>query len=488
MKPVVSLALAALSSLCVGACVADPEFASGAEMAALLDAYQSQSSAAIEAQAAREQAALKLVRVERAETARQPFLSVELEQADFSRVLAMILDSPLVEYRAQGLRFSHRVSARFEQRPLAEGLNILLEGSGLYATWDAGLLNFHHGRGPQTRAAAGLNGPEPDGTKISREIALNHLASGDVVDLIANLFASDEDETGGLSVGSVPELNTVFVSGPSAAVIEAVSVVRQADRPVAHVIIEALVVNIDTSSVESLAINLSDGAAGKFDLTTLIPAQTGGNLVASFSDLSANAAAITATVDFLAAQNAAEILARPYVATRSTQPVTIAIVDDQFARVDTSGDDSSIITTDSITAGISMQITPLVMADQAIRLDISLEDSRFAATAGDIIIAKERSSTSTSMIVKSGQTILLGGLNSRYRLTDKSGFPWLRHIPVLNLFAREQSAVESREELVIYLTPYIWVPGLDTPLPLAGHPAPELPRFLSIENGGRAVD
>lgn len=488
VNPVASLAWATLSSLVVSACIADPEFASGAEMAALLGAYQAQSAAAIEAREAGEQAALKLVRIDRSENARQPVLSVDLEQADFSRVLEIILDSPLVEYRAQRLRFSHRVSARFDQRPLAEGLNILLEGSGLYATWDAGLLNFHKGRGPDTGPAAGLNATQGEAGMISREIALNHLASGDVVDLISNLFATDEDETVGMSVGSVPELNTIFVSGPSDTVAEAVSVVRQADRPVAHVIIEALVVNIDTSSVESLAINLSDGGAGKFDLTTLIPAQTGGNLVAAFSDLSANAATITATVDFLAAQNAAEILARPYVATRSTQPATIAIVDDQFARVDTSGDDSSIITTDSITAGISMQITPLVMADNAIRMDISLEDSRFAATAGDIIIAKERSSTSTSMIVQSGQTILLGGLNSRYRLTDKSGFPWLRHIPILNLFTREQSAVESREELLIYLTPYIWVPGLDTPLPLAGHPAPELPRFLSIENGGRAVD
>ena len=77
--------------------------------------------------------------------------------------------------------------------------------------------------------------------------------------------------------------------------IDAVEIIQQADRPVAHVIIEALVVKIDTSSVESLTVNFSDGAAGKFDLTTLIPSQTGGNIVASFSDLAASSAAITAT-------------------------------------------------------------------------------------------------------------------------------------------------------------------------------------------------
>jgi type II secretory pathway component GspD/PulD (secretin) len=477
------LAFAAFSCCVTTSCVADPDFVSGAEKAALMEAYQSQSDAVAQTREAREQAALKHLSIDPGESGGQPLLSVDLVQADFNRVMERILASPLVEYGAQPRRFKHRVSARFSDRLLADGLNVLLDGSGLIATWENGLLSVRSA--PFSAATQSRLGD----SLVSRELVLSHLSAPDTVDLITRLFGSDEDEeSGGLTVGSLPELNAVYVSGASSAVEDAVSVIQQADRPVAHVIIEALVVKIDTSSVESMTVNFSDGAAGKFDLTTLIPNQTGGNIVASFSDLAANSAAITATIDFLAAQNAAEILARPYVATRSSKQATLAIVDDQFARVDTSGDDSSIITTDSITAGITMDITPLVMADQSIRVDISLEDSRFTATAGDIIIAKQRSTAATSMIVQSGQTIVIGGLNSRYRLTDRSGLPWLRHVPVLNLFASDQAAVESREELVVYVTPYIWVPGLETPLPLPGHPVPELPKLLSVENGGRAVD
>ncbi len=475
--------------LATSACIADPDFISGAETEALLEAYEAQSAASSEAREAREAASIRLIQISEGLPGAPPLLTVDLEQADLNRVIPRILSDALVEYRAQRLTFNNRVSARFSHRPLPDALNTLLEGSGQYVTWNDGILHFRSGQAPGALNRADTTAGTGQSNIVSQEIILRHMAAPDVVDLIGNLFSPDDDyEDGGFTVGSLPEHNAVYVSGPRAAVSEAVNIIRQADRPVPHVIIEALVVDIDTSSVESLVVNLSDGAAGKFELSKLIPGQTGGNLVASFSDLAANSAAITATVDFLAAQNAVEILARPYIATRSTKPATIAIVDDQFARVDTSGDDSSIITTDSITAGISMEITPVVMADQSIRIDVNLEDSRFSATAGDIIIAKERSAASTSMIVQSGQTIVIGGLNSRYRLTEKSGFPWLRRVPLLNLLAGEQAAVETREELVVYLTPYIWVPGLDIPLPLPGQPNPDLPQLLSVENGGQAVD
>lgn len=131
-----------------------------------------------------------------------------------------------------------------------------------------------------------------------------------------------------------------------------------------------------------------------------------------------------------------------------------------------------------------MEITPAVMADDSIRIDLTLEDSRFGATAGEVLLTKQRNSASTSMIVGSGQTIMIGGLNSHYRISEKEGIPWLRHVPVLNAFAGKQGALETRTELVVYVTPYIWIPGMDIPLPLQGTPDPDISRLLSVEKGG----
>ena len=131
-----------------------------------------------------------------------------------------------------------------------------------------------------------------------------------------------------------------------------------------------------------------------------------------------------------------------------------------------------------------MNITPIVMADSSIRIDVSMEDSRFNATAGDIIIAKERSAARTSMIVQSGQTIVIGGLNSRYRITEKSGLPWLRKLPLINLLTADQDALETQTELVVYLTPYVWIPGMDVPIPLQEKLTTGHPDLLSIERLG----
>ncbi len=472
-----------LSAILFGAlagCISDPNIVEGEEARALLEAYRTQTEQARLTQDRVTASSIRRLELRQTQGSDGLFLSIDAVDADLKLILSEILADERIAYRQGAIEFIGKVSLRFQDKPLLEALNLLLETQGIIAYEKKGTIEFKIARavGPATPAN------DTSTNIITREIELKHVAASDVESLIARLFpATDLLQNEPVSVGSIAERNVVYVSGKPDMVALALSVIAKADQPVAHVIIEALVVDINTSSVESLNISLADSTSGKFTLSKLIPGNTGGNVVATFSDLASNSAEVTATIDFLAARNAAEVLARPYIATRSTQTASIQIVDDQFVRVDTSNDDSSIISTDSVTAGITMQITPMVMANDAIRVDVSLEDSRFGATAGDILITKQRNSASTSMIVKSGQTIMIGGLNSRYRITEHSGLPWLRNIPVLNALVAEQGAIETRSELVVYLTPYIWVPNLDAPLPNAGTPSPHIPKWLGLETG-----
>ncbi|MEM7458021.1 MAG: secretin N-terminal domain-containing protein [Pseudomonadota bacterium] len=435
------------------------------------------------AQESRERSAIKSLVLRGGPSLESMRLSVELEQADLAIVMDAILQANVIDYLSPSLAFNGRVSARFDDRPLTQAINLLLDDTGIVARVDNGLLNFSSGGEISVISSAES---ETDESLVSREIVLKHLAAAEVETMIGELFDDDDyDDAEQLTVSGVAELNTIYLAGPSSEVKRAASIVSRADRPVPHVIISALVVKVNTSSVESLGIDFSDLADGSFSISSIVPNTTGGNVVATFEELAGNTAQLTATIKFLAAQNIAQVLSRPYVATRSTQPATIEIVDDQFVRVDTTTDDSSIIATDSITAGISMTITPIVMADSSVRLDLRIEDSRFSATAGDVLIAKERNTASTSMVVGTGQTIVIGGLNSRYRITEKSGMPWLRKIPIVNFFVAEQDSLESQNEMVVYLTPYIWMPGMDLPRALQEQPALEYPPLLSVEKFGR---
>ena len=465
-------------------CIAGPDFSPDSDRSALEEAFRAQSVSATYAQEKREAAAIRVLRLSSAPDQPGPLLTVSLHNAQRARVLDQVFAVAEIDYKLDVNHVSGRVTARFTDKPLVEGLNIILAESGLHAREDDGLILIS----ARSQSEASDRDLSESADFVSREIPLTHLLAEDATRLLSSLYEADFDEKStGFSVQSIAELNAVFVTGPPDMVASAQSVIARADRPAPHIVIEALVVDIDTSSVEAIGVSFANAADGSFSALSVVPGQTGGNILGTFAELAGNSAQVTATINFLVGRNAAKILARPYIAARSTKTASIEIVNDQFARVDTSGDDSSIISTDSVTAGVTMQITPMVMADETIRLDIALEESRFGATAGDIIISKQRNSASTSMDVKSGQTIVIGGLNSTYRITENAGLPWLRNVPLLNVFAGEQGAIETRRQLVVYLTPYIWQPGQDLPMPLQNVPNPILPEQLSVETGGRPV-
>lgn len=473
-------ALAVFSLVSLVSCIADPNLQGRSDQTALLEAYRAQTERNAAQQAHEREQSIRRIDVFKAPKTGETQLSVDLVEADLRGVLAIVLDSPLIQYTSEAVSLSGTVSARFQDKPLIDGMNAILKSTGVYVEDINGVLTFQVGADAD---AVDLSQVQSD-KFVSREVLIKHLASTDIVTLIGDLFpSSDYSNEAGLTTSNVQETNSVYLAGPAAEVAQALSIISKADRPVAHVIIEALVVDINTSSIETLGLSFADGASGKFSAASLIPSQTGGNIVATFSDLASDSAQVTATIDFLAARNAAHVLARPYIATRSMQPASIAIVEDQFVRVSTA--DTSIVSTDSITAGISMEITPAVMADNSIRMDLTIEDSRFGATAGAVLLTKQRNTATTSMIVGTGQTIMIGGLNSRYRISENSGLPWLRHVPILNAFAGEQGALEMRTELVVYVTPYIWIPGMEVPMPLHGTPDPDMSNLLSVEKGGR---
>ncbi|MEO1323903.1 MAG: type II and III secretion system protein [Pseudomonadota bacterium] len=472
-----------MSSLLLSACIADPDFALKNERAAMLEDLIRANEAEQKLETDRARAAIKTLVLRGGPSLESLRLSVDLDEADLAAVMDEILRSNAFDYLSPSIAFRGRVSARFADRPLPQAINLLLADTGIVANVENNLLSFDYGG---EIAAQGTSGDASSSELVSREIILEHLQASDVETMLDDLFETDDDDDeASLTVSGLSELNAVYITGTSSTVTQAANIVARADRPIPHVIISALVVKVNTSSVESLGIDFSDMADGSFSISSIIPNTTGGNIVATFEELAGNTAQLTATIKFLAAQNMAQVLSRPYVATRSTMPATIEIVDDQFVRVDVTTDDSSIIATDSITAGISMTITPIVMADSSVRLDLTIEDSRFSATAGDVLIAKERNTATTSMVVGTGQTIVIGGLHSRYRITEKSGLPWLRKIPLVNFFSAEQDSLESQNEMVVYLTPYIWVPGMELPRALEEQPALEYPSLLSVEKFGQ---
>lgn len=107
--------------------------------------------------------------------------------------------------------------------------------------------------------------------------------------------------------------------------------------------------------------------------------------------------------------------------------------------------------------GVIVKITPRVNDNGLVLIDIAQEVSDVAPTTTSTLNSptfSERRFTS-SVAVKDGETIALGGLISDSRNKTSSGLPYLRDIPVIGAVFGNESDQNARTELLVLLTPHV---------------------------------
>ena len=108
--------------------------------------------------------------------------------------------------------------------------------------------------------------------------------------------------------------------------------------------------------------------------------------------------------------------------------------------------------------GVQLEIKPIVQANGLVDLQISqqLSEARpSAATSldGSPTILNRR--ISTSLTLRDGGSLLMGGLISGNRSAGLTGVPYLAQIPLLGRLFRSDALQEDRTELVIMVIPYV---------------------------------
>jgi Flp pilus assembly secretin CpaC len=115
--------------------------------------------------------------------------------------------------------------------------------------------------------------------------------------------------------------------------------------------------------------------------------------------------------------------------------------------------------------GLQLQITPHLLPDGMIRMELRPAESAAIRTSQDVqadgetfgvlfpsIVTKD---IQTQVLIESGETIVIGGFMQQGQMTIEQGVPWLNKIPVIDsLFASGKDYDES-QNLIIIVTPYI---------------------------------
>ncbi|MEA3284021.1 MAG: type II secretion system secretin GspD [Synergistota bacterium] len=109
--------------------------------------------------------------------------------------------------------------------------------------------------------------------------------------------------------------------------------------------------------------------------------------------------------------------------------------------------------------GLKLKITPHIRSGNLVALDIeqSTEEVLSAMTSTTPVTAKRE--VRTSVQVRNGQTIILGGLLKETEKSLKQRVPILSYIPLVGELFKSSTNQREKIELMVFLTPYI----LETP-------------------------
>jgi len=382
-------------------------------------------------------------------------ISADLENASVSEVVHRVLKESGQSYLFDQIRLHGRITARFDKRPLLEALNLILEPILLSAERTDDMVVIKSDA-EKSQADA----------KVHAEITLTNLDLKTVAGLLDGLYPKNPDtETREVEFGPVSASNTMYLRGLKDAVSKAVQLLMKADSEIHHIAIEVLVVEYSSGALEELGAKLKELKDGKYGGTLDYSSATVNDPskdIISFSKTPFDLTSFTAAINFLMSDNRARLISRPYISTISGKEAEINISSDRYVIVNEAEGTTS---TQSITAGVILKITPTVMADGKLRMEVSVEDSQFlAVNISNVSTEVRKNSATTVMQVEDGQTIIVGGLVLNRMAWSNTGFPILRRIPILNLLFADRGRELEEKEVSIYVTPHVWKPDMLSPI------------------------
>ncbi|MBI5893110.1 MAG: type II and III secretion system protein, partial [Deltaproteobacteria bacterium] len=177
---------------------------------------------------------------------------------------------------------------------------------------------------------------------------------------------------------------------------------------------------------------------------------------------------LTLDVELSAAEKTGQlrIISSPKVTTLNNKPaaihsgLTYRVRTTSTTTTTTGGGATGAATTgttlESVKTGIDLSVTPQVSSDNFILLNISASksDPDFSQAIDGIPGITEKTA-STAVLVKDGETTVIGGLYRSSSSDTKDAVPYLSKIPLLGWLFKHTGEKKDNEELLIFITPTI---------------------------------
>jgi len=364
-----------------------------------------------------------------------------------------------------GVNTKERISVHLKDTPISEAINLVVRAAGLsyetvgnsFLVADASALETEIGLAPSV-------------------IHLQYSNASEIKELLKDLTDKVQVDTAG---------NRILVMASPKVTADIADIVRQVDKPASQILLEARLIEIATDDLDEYGIdweNLSSfttilaesplvkDAEGQTDGSSRAPTQNdfGGDLpdlgelpekysfekIDGFDNVfnfSRQLNAFDITLDFLMKRNKAKVLAHAQLTTLNNREATILI--GETLRWAVSSRENAIIVTDSV--GIKLHITPTINSDGYITVKVNPEVSSITELVQGLYPRKKVRTATTTVLVKDGERIFIGGLLSVDDVEVEYKMPLLANLPIIGKFFTHYYQSTRKTDLLIQITPRI---------------------------------
>ncbi|MFI4895832.1 MAG: type II secretion system secretin GspD [Steroidobacterales bacterium] len=260
------------------------------------------------------------------------------------------------------------------------------------------------------------------------------------------------------------------------------AVIDKLDIRRAQVLVQAIIVSVAVDKTADLGVNWAvDAAATGAAIGGFIAPIGGSSIIDLYNDattpanlasnpptgttigigkLTASGVNFAAILRALQSDTRTNIIATPQVVTRDNQEAKMEVAQEvpfltgQYST--TNGTGSAFQTIEREEVGTILTVTPTINEGEAVLLKLQIESSSLAgATAGAVDLVTNKNVITTSVLIKDGNTLVLGGLIQDNVSNSDTSVPLLGRIPLLGELFRARNTSKSKSDFLIFLQPHI---------------------------------
>jgi type IV pilus assembly protein PilQ len=268
--------------------------------------------------------------------------------------------------------------------------------------------------------------------------------------------------------------NTIIFKDIAENIEEVRKIVRRFDAPVKQIMIEARIVDASTKFSRELGVRWNSLKGLEQKRTSVSwgtdPTQytTGGDRIvggtfssnapddwsgnigiafARVTDGGTGLVDLDATLALAETEGKVKIMSAPRVITSNGVEATISRGDIIYKEVATADQ----ISIEELPATLSLTVKPTVSFNDYVTMEVKVTDDKvFSDLSG-----KTEKGIQTKLMVRSGETVVIGGIYKEDKSESEEGIPWLRNIPYLGWLFKARTKTTERTELLIFLTPTV---------------------------------